>query len=81
VERRRSERHAAVFVLVLSLLGFALLASARKVLTRYLFFTVKDKKPKKPAGAVPQPTDDACPKKKKEKKTTGKKKKVQKRIN
>jgi hypothetical protein len=55
--------------------------SARKVLTRYLFFTVKDKKPKKPAGAVPQPTDDACPKKKKEKKTTGKKKKVQKRIN
>jgi len=46
---------------------------ARKVLTRYLFLWFKSQK--KPAGAVPQPTDDRRVEKKKEKKNNGKKEK------
>jgi len=46
---------------------------ARKVLTRYLFLWFKSQK--KPAGAVPQPTDDRRVEKKKGKKKQRKKRK------
>lgn len=59
VERRRSERHAAVFVLVLSFRGSVLLVRARKVLTRfYLLFMEKMKiKHTKKLGNVPRRDD------------------------